>query len=189
MVPKHCVMCGSGDIIGNSDGTNTCNYCESTFSVQLEPAFPAMPMDDGSMGNPVDAEQANDPDAAAMGEDPSARTPLPGPPDLGAADPAGGGADPAGGGGVDDDQLPPTSARRRVAAPEPMSMAKPRINSTPDKVDQAEEGTHQHLSFITAEGLALSEADYLDHLAIKHATPVERPMILARRRATPRRTR
>ena len=39
----HCPWCGSGQIIGQSDGTISCAYCDRTYTVRLQPTYPAMP--------------------------------------------------------------------------------------------------------------------------------------------------
>ena len=40
---NHCPFCGSGAVIGGSDGTVTCDFCHSPFTVQVQPAHPFMP--------------------------------------------------------------------------------------------------------------------------------------------------
>jgi uncharacterized Zn finger protein (UPF0148 family) len=54
-VARHCPFCGSGQTLGNSDGTISCGYCEQTYLVRLAPQFPAMPQVDPSTGAPVGA--------------------------------------------------------------------------------------------------------------------------------------
>jgi hypothetical protein len=39
----HCPFCGSGAVIGRSDGTTECEFCHTHFTVQVQPAHPAMP--------------------------------------------------------------------------------------------------------------------------------------------------
>lgn len=39
----NCPWCGSGQIIGQSDGTVSCGYCDRTYTVRLQPTYPAMP--------------------------------------------------------------------------------------------------------------------------------------------------
>ena len=39
----HCPFCGGGNIWGRSDGTVVCGYCDRHFTVQIQPAHPAMP--------------------------------------------------------------------------------------------------------------------------------------------------
>lgn len=40
---SHCPFCGSGAVIGGSDGTTSCDFCHSNFTVQVQPAHPFMP--------------------------------------------------------------------------------------------------------------------------------------------------
>ena len=40
---RHCVFCGSGGIVGRSDGTTECTLCQSVFSVQVQPRQPFAP--------------------------------------------------------------------------------------------------------------------------------------------------
>jgi len=40
---NHCFNCGSGNVVGRSDGTAECLYCHQHFTVQIQPEFPAMP--------------------------------------------------------------------------------------------------------------------------------------------------
>lgn len=42
-VIHHCFACGSGAVVGNSDGTATCDFCHTNFTVQVQPAHPFMP--------------------------------------------------------------------------------------------------------------------------------------------------
>jgi hypothetical protein len=55
----HCPFCGSGQLVGLSDGSIECGYCQSSFTVRLQPTFPAMPQtltglpqDPGMMASP-----------------------------------------------------------------------------------------------------------------------------------------
>ena len=43
-IVSHCAFCGSGDIVGGSDGTIHCNFCDATFAVSVEPQYVAAPM-------------------------------------------------------------------------------------------------------------------------------------------------
>lgn len=40
---NHCPFCGSGSITGRSDGSVECDFCNSVFTVQVQPAHPNMP--------------------------------------------------------------------------------------------------------------------------------------------------
>jgi hypothetical protein len=64
---KHCPFCGSGDVWGGSDGTITCEFCDATFNVSVEPSFPSAP---GSIdGNPLNMGGDPDPMGQADGGD------------------------------------------------------------------------------------------------------------------------
>jgi hypothetical protein len=39
----HCPFCGSGAVIGSPDGTATCDFCHTPFTVQVQPSHPFMP--------------------------------------------------------------------------------------------------------------------------------------------------
>lgn len=39
----HCPFCGSGQVIGGSDGTVECEFCHTRFTVQVQPNMPSMP--------------------------------------------------------------------------------------------------------------------------------------------------
>lgn len=39
----HCPFCGSGRVIARSDGTVSCGFCLTAFTVQVQPRYPAFP--------------------------------------------------------------------------------------------------------------------------------------------------
>jgi hypothetical protein len=39
----HCPFCGGGNVIGRSDGTVECGFCENAFTVQIQPVHPGAP--------------------------------------------------------------------------------------------------------------------------------------------------
>ena len=39
----HCPFCGGGNVIGRSDGTIACGFCNTHFTVQVQPEFAGMP--------------------------------------------------------------------------------------------------------------------------------------------------
>lgn len=39
----HCPFCGSGNVTGRSDGSISCGFCFSSFTVQVQPTHPFMP--------------------------------------------------------------------------------------------------------------------------------------------------
>ena len=59
---NHCPFCGSGAVLGGSDGSVSCDFCHSSFTVQVQPAHPFMPQTVD--GQPV-------PPAGMPGEEPT----------------------------------------------------------------------------------------------------------------------
>jgi len=53
-ITSHCPFCGSGQIVGRSDGTIECDFCGMNYIVRVQPAFPGMPQGPGMMGAPTD---------------------------------------------------------------------------------------------------------------------------------------
>lgn len=39
----HCPFCGSGQVIGRSDGNTECSFCNQAFLVRVQPMFSAFP--------------------------------------------------------------------------------------------------------------------------------------------------
>lgn len=39
----HCPFCGSGQVIATSDGGVECEFCHASFTVQVQPQYPAFP--------------------------------------------------------------------------------------------------------------------------------------------------
>ncbi|WP_428957913.1 hypothetical protein [Streptomyces sp. cg35] len=48
----HCPFCGSGQVIGRSDGNAECTFCNQAFLVRVQPMFSAFPQSVNGM--PVD---------------------------------------------------------------------------------------------------------------------------------------
>jgi hypothetical protein len=97
----HCPFCGSGQVIGRSDGNTECSFCNSAFLVRVQPMFSAFPQSIDGMpvqipgmpaptpGMPPGADQG-DPGAMPPGAD--GENPAEGGED-GGAPPFGGGSD------------------------------------------------------------------------------------------------
>ncbi|MGW7100423.1 hypothetical protein [Streptomyces sp. NPDC054838] len=49
---SHCPFCGSGQVIGRSDGNTECSFCNQAFLVRVQPMYSAYPQSVGGM--PVD---------------------------------------------------------------------------------------------------------------------------------------
>lgn len=73
----HCPMCGSGAVYGRSDGTATCDFCHTSFTVQVQPSHPFMPqtvdgqdsVPPGMPGSTPDPSEMSAPVDPAVAED------------------------------------------------------------------------------------------------------------------------
>ncbi len=54
LITSHCPFCGSGQVVGRSDGTIECGFCGQNYIVRVQPAFPGMPQAPGEPGAPTD---------------------------------------------------------------------------------------------------------------------------------------
>ena len=54
LITSHCPFCGSGQVVGRSDGTIGCDFCGQNYIVRVQPAFPGMPQMPGGPGAPSD---------------------------------------------------------------------------------------------------------------------------------------
>lgn len=80
----HCPWDGSGQVIGSSDGSISCGFCARTFTVRLQPAYPAAPITDPATGEPL---ESNDPSLSAPAPPlPDAPPPAPAAPPVGLGD-------------------------------------------------------------------------------------------------------
>lgn len=50
LITSHCPFCGSGQVVGRSDGTIECDFCGQNYIVRVQPAFPGMPQMPGPGG-------------------------------------------------------------------------------------------------------------------------------------------
>lgn len=88
----HCPFCGSGQVLGRSDGNTECSFCNQSFLVRVQPMFSAFPQSIDGM--PVDIPGM--PPGAAPGMPPGGDPMAAGaPPGVDGED--GGGAPPFGG--------------------------------------------------------------------------------------------
>jgi hypothetical protein len=62
----HCPFCGAGQVTGRSDGTAECNFCKTSFTVQVQPERAAMPQ----TINGVPYDNPDMPGTAGPGESP-----------------------------------------------------------------------------------------------------------------------
>lgn len=54
LITSHCPFCGSGQVIGRSDGTIECDFCGQNYIVRVQPAFPGSPQAPAGPGAPSD---------------------------------------------------------------------------------------------------------------------------------------
>jgi hypothetical protein len=54
LITSHCPFCGSGQVVGRSDGTISCDFCGQNYIVRVQPAFPGMPQMPNGPGAPSD---------------------------------------------------------------------------------------------------------------------------------------
>jgi hypothetical protein len=123
LVTSHCPFCGSGQVVGRSDGTIGCDFCGQNYIVRVQPAFPGMPQMPTGPGAPSDAGPDGglvDPGMVGpdgMPVDPAAGDgPPPGDADPGdepLEDPDGGGGPPAPGDDDDSDPTPPPKGKSK----------------------------------------------------------------------------
>lgn len=60
---QHCPFCGSGSVYARSDGAAQCDFCDSTFTVQLQPQHSGTPGTvDGQPYDPFEAGGIEDED-------------------------------------------------------------------------------------------------------------------------------
>lgn len=183
----HCPFCGSGAVIGRSDGTVECGFCTSVYTVQVQPSYngfpqsvdgqpyqwPGMPEGPGVMppDQPPGTDMGQNPmDPNADPMDPNAPTDG-GIGNLSPGAPAGGGSsDPA---DADDDD-----------SSNPFAKGDKKSDSKSDK-KKGDNPFAKKKSFLTATGSELDLDNYLAHLAITHAKNGEKvaSMVKAARRA------
>lgn len=169
----HCPFCGSGAVIGRSDGTVECGFCTSVFTVQTQPQYNGMPQ--SVDGQPYEWPGMPDPAGVAAPDMPEGTNLNPntnGENDM--MDPAMGGeappfqsSDPADGGDEDedgDDSDKPAFLKGKGDSDSGDSKS----DSKKDK-KKGENPFAKKKSYRTATGAELDEADYLAHLAIMFA--------------------
>jgi hypothetical protein len=120
LITSHCPFCGSGQVVGRSDGTIMCDFCGQNYIVRVQPAFPGMPQMPNGPGAPSDIG----PDGGVVGPDALGPDGMPMdggfPPgdDEGGAPPFGDdeeedGGPPGAAGGGDDAQPPPAGDSKK----------------------------------------------------------------------------
>lgn len=161
LITSHCPFCGSGQVIGRSDGTIACDFCGQNYIVRVQPAFPGIPQMPNGPGAPSDVG----PDGGLMGPDAIGPDGMPvdggmPPGDDEDAPPFGDGGDEedgeAGFGGPDggDGGPPPPGAGD--------SKKKDNASGPPPKSKTKKKSSLRYRGF---DGQALTEDQYVRHLA------------------------
>lgn len=161
----HCPFCGSGAVIGRSDGTVECGYCTSVFTVQTQPQYNGFPQ--SVNGQPYQWPGMPDPGSVAAPDMPEGTNLNPntngendvvgGPPTgLQSSDPA----DADGDDGEDDDDKPAFLKGKGDKSDKGDDKKK----DSKDKGNPFSKKTYR-----TASGAVLDEENYLAHLAIQFA--------------------
>jgi ribosomal protein L37AE/L43A len=148
----HCPFCGSGQVVAGSDGTVECDFCDTTFIVQVQPQQSSMPQ----TINGVPQQ-------------------LPGMPPPG-ADPGATEAEPKGEPAKEDksfggDDLSDKAIDPKDGPPDSVAKDKQDSENTGDKADAKEDDGVANLNkgaalYVTEGGTALNYEQYMSHLAL-----------------------
>ncbi|MFF7198337.1 hypothetical protein ACFZAM_32095 [Streptomyces sp. NPDC008079] len=133
----HCPFCGSGQVVGRSDGNAECQFCNQAFLVRVQPMYSAFPQSVDGMpvqipGMPPPAPAGMDPGMGAPGED-------------GAVPPGDDGGNPFAGGG-DEEEAPDG-------------------DKDDDSGDSGKPPPFAKKTYRTGAGRFLTRAAYVDYLA------------------------
>lgn len=187
IITSHCPFCGSGQVVGRSDGTIECGFCGMNYIVRVQPAFPGMPQGPMGTGAPTDVGPelmdpgAVGPDGMPMGPEeeeggfpPEEDGEEDGPPfaedededDTALGAPAAG-----------EDDGPPPPKKKDSGGKKPPAKKKASLGAGPERGTEVA-GVPRYR---TAGGDMLAEGAYLRHLAVVHSG--HDPAILAVLRA------
>ncbi len=169
-----CPFCGSGQVIGQSDGNISCDFCGTVYIVRVQPAFSGMPQSPMGPGAPTDIGPDGMPMGPEMGPDG-----MPMDPSMMGED----GEMPPGGDEEGGDDLPPFmddggGDEEDGAGPPGGGEDGPPEDAPPPPPKSKKKSSR---TFRTLAGDELPEGAYIRHLALLHSgmsTPV-----LARLRA------
>jgi hypothetical protein len=184
LVTSHCPFCGSGQVVGRSDGTISCDFCGQSYIVRVQPAFPGMPQMPMGPGAPSDVG----PDGGLV--DPGMIGPDGAPVDDGGGPPPGEDAEP--GDGPQDDaassggDFPPSGDGGDDDATGSAPPEKGDSGKSKPKKKAALHGVAVR-RYNGLEGQPLTEEQLIRHLAVR-ASGAD-PVVLARLRAEGRRGR
>jgi hypothetical protein len=161
----HCPFCGSGQVIGRSDRTVECEFCNAVFTVQVQPMYSAFPQT-------IDGQPVQEPGMPGMDGQPDVAGDEELPPEAGAVPPLNG-TDPGAAGDDSDGDAPPDDDDDESDD-----------NADSDGGNPFAKKKKSARLFRTAKGHLLSEDDYVRHLALAHAaTPWDRERLLAKFKA------
>jgi hypothetical protein len=174
LVTSHCPFCGSGQVVGRSDGTISCDFCGQSYIVRVQPAFPGMPQMPMGPGAPSDVG----PDGGLLDPGMVGADGMPadgeGPPPGDAAAEGGPEGSPPGG-----EELPPGDDGGDDDTPFP-----------PEKDKKSGKGGNKKKSarFRGLDGQFLTEAQFVRHLAVRLSGGDPRVMARLRAEGARRRT-
>lgn len=158
----HCPFCGSGQVVGRSDGNAECQFCNQSFLVRVQPMYSAFPQSVDGM--PVQIP-GMPPPAPAPGMDPGA-DPNAAPQDDSSMPPGAGGAAAPAGDSAGGNAPPPFGGGGSGGAPPPDGSSGS-DSSDDDKKKDSGGGPPfgKKKSYRTAVGCRLGRAAYVDYLA------------------------
>ena len=178
LITSHCPFCGSGQVVGRSDGTIGCDFCGQSYIVRVQPAFPGMPQMPSGPGAPSDIG----PDGGLV--DPGMIGPDGMPPDEGIppgaeedGGPPFGDEGPPGPGGEDGDDAappPPADSKKDSSGKKPPPKQKAKKKSSLQR-------------YRGLEGQPLTEDQLVRHLAVTLSGRSPAVLAVLRREASARR--
>jgi hypothetical protein len=181
-ITSHCPFCGSGQIIGRSDGNIECEFCGMAYLVRVQPMFTGMPGNPAGPGFGGDTSMAPDlmaPEAIGPDGEPVMGQPgMEGTPGDQMADQAmmmGGGPTVPGGmgammpgdeGAAEDEGFPPEEGGEdEEGGPPPEEGEDSEESGPPPKSKSKKKGSRL---YTTVAGDQLPEDAYIRHLAALH---------------------
>jgi ribosomal protein L37AE/L43A len=171
-VINHCPFCGSGGVIGRSDGTASCEFCHSAFTVQVQPSHPFMPQTVDGQPQQIPGMPGDVPEEIGGPTDPTVEETT----DEVAADPLGGA-----------DATVPSNGPVRPGQPpskQPPEGGQPKKPGGGNQPPWLKNKKSSKQAFRTAEGRTLDAEDYIARLALEHADERESVLDVVRIRNT-----
>lgn len=174
LVTSHCPFCGSGQVVGRSDGTIGCDFCGQNYIVRVQPAFPGMPQMPGGPGAPSDVG----PDGGLL--DPGMVGPDGAPVDGGGPPPEDAGTEGGPEGLPDDGEEPPPPGDDGGDDATPSG-------PPPKKKSGKGDNKKESARFRGIEGQSLTEEQLIRHLAVRLSGAHPRVMAVLRAEGARRR--